>query len=227
MTTFVLVPGAGGSAWYWQRVVPLIERAGHEAIAVGLPAEDESAGLNEYADLIVGAAAGRDDVVLVGMSLGGFTVPMAAARRAVRSAVLVNAMIPVPGETAGQWWGNTGWAEAMRAAAEAGGYGPEFDEEEYFLHDVPPELLATGEKPRPEADAAFTSVCEFTDWPPVRAVAGADDRFFPPEFQRRQARDRLGIEADVLPGGHLMAVSRPDELATYLLASLTSTGLTS
>jgi hypothetical protein len=44
MTTFVLIPGAGGAAWYWHRVVPLIERAGHEAIAVDLPAEDESAG---------------------------------------------------------------------------------------------------------------------------------------------------------------------------------------
>ena len=25
MTSFVLVPGAGGSAWYWHRVAPLLE----------------------------------------------------------------------------------------------------------------------------------------------------------------------------------------------------------
>jgi hypothetical protein len=31
------------------------------------------------------------------------------------------------------------------------------------------------------------------------------------------ARDRLGVEADVLPGGHLMALSYPTELAGYLL----------
>lgn len=222
VTRFVLVPGAGGSAWYWHRVVPLIERAGHEAIAVELPADDESAGLAEYADLVAGAAAGRDDVVLAGLSLGGFTVPMAAARRPVRSVVLVNAMIPVPGETAGEWWGNTGSADAMRAAAEASGYSAEFDEEVYFLHDVPPDVLANGPQPRPEADAAFTSACEFTSWPPVRVVAGADDRFFPVEFQRRLARERLGVEADVLPGGHLMALARPGELAAYLLASVTS-----
>jgi hypothetical protein len=48
-------------------------------------------------------------------------------------------------------------------------------------------------------------------------VAGADDRFFPVEFQRRVARERLGIEADVLPGGHLVALARPDILARYLL----------
>lgn len=51
MTTFVLIPGAGGAAWYWHRVVPLIERAGHEAIAVDLPAEDESAGLPEVVEV--------------------------------------------------------------------------------------------------------------------------------------------------------------------------------
>ncbi len=33
---FVLIPGAGGAAWYWHRVVPLLQEAGHEAIAVDL-----------------------------------------------------------------------------------------------------------------------------------------------------------------------------------------------
>ena len=37
MASFVLVPGAGGMAWYWHRVVPLIRAAGHQAIAVDLP----------------------------------------------------------------------------------------------------------------------------------------------------------------------------------------------
>jgi len=33
------------------------------------------------------------------------------------------------------------------------------------------------------------------------------------------ARDRLGIEADVLPGGHLIAPSQPAGLASYLLSA--------
>ncbi|HYK30592.1 MAG TPA: alpha/beta hydrolase [Streptosporangiaceae bacterium] len=219
MTTFVLIPGAGGAAWFWHRVVPLIEQAGHEAIAVDLPADDESCGLPEYADQVASAAADREDVVLVGMSLGGFTAPMAAARLPTVRCVLVNAMIPVPGETAGAWWDNTGWAESMRAAAKAGGYGTDIDENVHFFHDVPAEILATGQAPRPEADAAFESVCEFESWPGVRVVAGAQDRFFPLGFQQKLARDRLGIEADVLPGGHLIALSRPEPLTSYLLTS--------
>jgi pimeloyl-ACP methyl ester carboxylesterase len=50
-------------------------------------------------------------------------------------------------------------------------------------------------------------------------VAGADDRFFPVEFQRRMARDHLGVEADVLPGGHLIALAQPASLARYLLGA--------
>ena len=43
MASFVLVPGAGGMAWYWHRVVPLLGSAGHQAIAVDLPGDDRDA----------------------------------------------------------------------------------------------------------------------------------------------------------------------------------------
>jgi pimeloyl-ACP methyl ester carboxylesterase len=218
MTTFVLIPGAGGVAWYWHRVVPLLRAAGHEAIAVDLPGDDPHAGLREYAGLVRAAMDGRSDVVLAAMSLGGFTAPL-VAEPPVSAMVFVNAMIPVPGETPGEWWDATGQAQARIAAAERGGYSPEFDLATYFLHDVPTEVLADGVPPRDEADAAFGSVCDFTAWPPVpvRAAAGADDRLFPAEFQRRVARERLGVEADLLPGGHLNALSQPGPLADYLL----------
>src|SRR5262252_2374300 len=220
--TFVLIPGAGGTAWYWHRVVPLLRQARHEAIAVDLPGDDPAAGLLEYTQLVVRAIGGRGNVVLVAQSLGAFTAPLVAAKIPVSSVVFVNAMIPRPGETPGEWWGNTGWDDARVAAARQGGYGTEFDLAVYFLHDVPPDVAAAGEPyQRPEADAAFGSVCDFTAWPsvPIRAVAGADDRFFPAGFQQALARDRLGIEADVLPGGHLIAMAQPAALASYLLGA--------
>jgi hypothetical protein len=221
MTTFALIPGAGGTAWYWHRIVPLLVAAGHQAVAVDLPGDDETAGLPEYASMVVAAVANAGDVVLVAQSLGGFTTPLVAEKIGVRGIVFVNAMIPVPGETPGAWWATTGWEQARVAAAERGGYGTDLDLAVYFLHDVPPEVAAAGEPyQRPEADVVFGSVCDFGSWPavPIRAVAGADDRFFPAAFQRGLARDRLGIEADVLPGGHLIALSQPDRLAAYLLA---------
>ena len=51
---------------------------------------------------------------------------------------------------------------------------------------------------------------------PTRVLVGRDDRFFPAAFQVRVARERLGIEADEMPGGHLAALSRPVELADRL-----------
>src|SRR5580658_3389136 len=140
--TFVLIPGAGGAAWYWHRVVPLLRGAGHEAIAVDLPGDDPTAGLPEYASLVSSAIGSRDNVVLVAMSLGGFTAPLVAAKVSVSAMVFVNAMIPRPGETPGEWWDDTGWSDARVAAAKQGGYRTEFDLAVYFLHDVPPDIAA-------------------------------------------------------------------------------------
>ena len=47
MTCFVLIPGSGGTAWYWSRVAPLLVAAGHEARPVDLPGDDEMAGIRE------------------------------------------------------------------------------------------------------------------------------------------------------------------------------------
>ena len=219
MRSFVLIPGAGGSAWLWGRVAALLVEAGHETIAVELPGNDEAAGLPRYTELVVDVIGARSEVVLVAGSLGGFTAPLVCEQVPVRELVLVNAMIPVPGETARDWWTHTGAHEAQDEAARAGGYGP-FDPFTYFLHDIDPEIIAEGEEhPPAEADIAFGSVCDFHAWPniAIRVLAGADDRFFPVDLQRRIARDRLGIEIDVLPGGHLLPLAKPRLVADYLL----------
>jgi pimeloyl-ACP methyl ester carboxylesterase len=53
-------------------------------------------------------------------------------------------------------------------------------------------------------------------WPdvPTRVLAGRHDRMFPLDFQRRIFREWLGIEVDVIDGGHMVAMSNPAELAT-------------
>ena len=222
MSTYLLVPGAGGAAWYWHRVVPLLLDAGHDAIAVDLPGDDPAAGLPEYAGLVVGAADGHEDVVLVAQSMGAFTALPACARLPVRRLVLNNAMVPLPGETAGDWWEHTGSGVARVAAAREHGYDEAFDLATYFLHDVPSDVAAAGaEHERPEADIAFGQPCPFDRWPdvPTTLLAGRDDRFFPLAFQRRVARERLGLEVEALPGGHLNALSEPEALAAALLAA--------
>jgi pimeloyl-ACP methyl ester carboxylesterase len=69
MSTFLLIPGAGGAAWYWHRVVAELQGADHAAIAVDLPGADPAAGLPEYVDLVLEAAEGQGEVVLVAQSM--------------------------------------------------------------------------------------------------------------------------------------------------------------
>ena len=221
MTTFVLIPGAGGNASYWRELVAELEGRGHEAIPVDIRQDDPALGLPEYADLVADAIGERPDVVLVAQSLGGFTAPMVAARRPVRMIVLLCAMIPLPGESPGEWWDATGSGPARLAADEAAGRDPEFDLERHFLHDLPDDVRAQmfqDPPPRQTADTIWAQPCDIERWPdvPTRVIAGRDDRFFPLEFQQRVSRERLGLEPDVLPGGHLLAKSRAADLADQL-----------
>ena len=91
MAFFVLVPGAGGMAWYWHRVVPLLGSARHQEVAVDLPADNRNAGLAAYAEIVIHAIAERSDAILVAQSLAGFTAPLVCARASVRTLILVNA----------------------------------------------------------------------------------------------------------------------------------------
>jgi pimeloyl-ACP methyl ester carboxylesterase len=206
-------------AWYWHRVVELLERAGHEALAVELPGDDKKADFDEYADIVARAAGGRASTILVAQSLAGFTAPLVCERSAISMLVFVNAMIPRPGERAGDWWENTGAVGARLAAARDGGYSAEFDVQTYFLHDVPPDILRTAPAPRQQADIVFSQPCRFRRWPevPTRVIASANDRFFPPEFQKRVASERLNTEVDIIPGGHLVALSNPHAVSDRLL----------
>jgi pimeloyl-ACP methyl ester carboxylesterase len=221
VTSYLLVPGAGGSAWYWHRVVAELTRRGQNAVAVELPGSDPSAGLEEYRDLIVAASAGLGkSVTLAAQSLGAFSAPLACDQVAVAELVLVNPMIPAPGETAGQWWDSVGWRAAAREMArrEARPEPDVNDLETLFFHDLPPELLElmrANPEAAAESAAVFAEPWPLSSWPevPTRVLSATDDRLFPVELQREVARARLGLNIETLPGGHLVALSQPAALA--------------
>jgi pimeloyl-ACP methyl ester carboxylesterase len=223
--SFVLVPGAGGNAGYWQLVEPLIRDAGFRGVAVSLP-NWPGATFADHADAIVAAAESAEDVTLVAQSMGAFSAPLAGERLPVSELVLLNAMIPAPGESAGEWWGNTNQAEAMRCNDVREGRDPDagFDAQSHFLHDLSPEVLAllSSSGDAEPVDSLFETGFALTHWPdvPTTVLAGRDDRFFPYEFQRRLARERLDLDAEPLPGGHLLALSQPDALVARLLRDL-------
>lgn len=224
MRTYVLVPGAGGSPWAWHRVAALLADAGHDVRSVDLPGADPDATLADHVELVVAAAQDADDLVLVAHSFGGFSASAAAARLAARELVLVNAMIPSPGESGAGWWRAVGQREARREAERAAGRDPAvpFSLEAVFLHDLPEELREQAPlHERDQAERAFTDPWPLAAWPsvPSRVVASDDDRLFPLALQQRVARERLGLDVVVVPGGHLNALSRPVELVDAITTS--------
>ncbi|MET8145746.1 alpha/beta hydrolase [Sphaerisporangium sp. NPDC005288] len=220
MTTYVLIPGAGSGSWYWHLVTAELRARGHDVVAPDLPCDDDSAGLDRYADTVVDAIGARTGLVVVAQSLGGFTAALVCERVPVDLLVLVTAMIPAPGETPGRWWAATGWEQARREQDERDGRAPD-DDIALFLHDVPPELAARAlARRRAQSATPFLEPWPLRAWPavPTRFLLCRDDRFFPAEFMRRVVGERLGIVPDEIDGGHGIALSRPEELADRLEA---------
>jgi pimeloyl-ACP methyl ester carboxylesterase len=224
MATFVLLPGAGSTSWYWHLVEPELRARGHDTLAVDLPVGDETAGLADYADVAVTtvqqAGPEREDLVVVAQSMGAFTAPVLATRVPTRMIVLVAPMTPAPGESPGEWWANTGHEQARRDAEAAGGApADDWDPVTMFLHDVPPDVAAeSADHVVEQAGRPFADPWPLAAWPdvPTRFLLCRHDRLFPAPFQRRLAAERLGITPDEMDGGHLPALAHPVELARYL-----------
>jgi hypothetical protein len=131
-------------------------------------------------------------------------------------------MIPARGERLGAWWDRTGFEPARRELWKREGRpaNVDFDVLWDFFHDVPSDVveaaLERGE--RRQSSRPFEETWPLDAWPPVRTrvLIARDDRFFPADFQRRVAHERLGIVPDEMPGGHLVALARPGELVDRL-----------
>ena len=224
MTTFVLIHGAATDSWYWGPLAADLRARGHRVIAPDMPVSDPSAGLTAYADAVVAGITGRnvehDDLVIVAHSFGGFVGPLVCERVKADLLVMLHAQIPTPGETPGEWWGGSGY-QTMRDSYDARPGVPSSDDPRAFaLHDSPIELVdeyLSGHQLE-QSDAPFGEPWPLSAWPqvPTRVLISREDHFFPAHFLRELARERLGIDADEMPGDHAPMLGHPHELATRL-----------
>jgi pimeloyl-ACP methyl ester carboxylesterase len=228
MATFGLVHGAGHGAWCWERLIPILEALGHRVFAMDLPCEDSTAGPGRYAEVVDRALPPANDLVLVGHSLAGLTVPLVAARRPVRRLVFLCALVP----------------EFRRSLADQVAADPElyhpvlrshpgrvttldgtvrFRDEaaarDVFCQDCTPEDVAwVFARLRPQAAAPRREPCPLSAWPTgERAyILCREDQAISPAWSRRVARERLGVEPIELDGSHSPFISRPSILAGVL-----------
>lgn len=223
MTYFVLIPGAGTDPRVYDATIAALRDLGHDAVAPPLPLSDSAAGPSDHADAVVEAIGDRAGLVVVAQSLGAFAGPLVAARLQADCLILLAPMIPRPGETAGEWWSNTGHEQAIAELIARHGamasWGPEALAE-VFLHDVDPEVARASEHlSGAPGGGMFSEPWPLEAWPdvPTWVLVPRFDRLFPADFQRRVARDRLGLEIELMNGGHVPMLSRPSELAERLV----------
>ncbi|HZC32217.1 MAG TPA: alpha/beta hydrolase [Candidatus Bathyarchaeia archaeon] len=223
-----LVHGSYHGAWCWDFLRPELERLGHRVIAMDLPISDPSLGAADYAKAVDDTLEPDSEPMLVGHSMAGLVIPLVAARRPVRRLVFLAAFLPSPGRSAGEqrateaidgripprtaeWTdlGNDVWMVGPNTATEI------------FFQDAPPAVARWATKRlRPQAYRVLTETTPLTTWPAIesRSIVCRDDRAINPEWVRLAARERLGIEAIEIGGGHSPFLTRPAELARVLNA---------
>ncbi|CAI9411827.1 alpha/beta fold hydrolase [Nocardioides sp. T2.26MG-1] len=221
MTTFALLHGSGDGGWSWHLVQDALRERGHETVAPDLPTDRDEATWDDCVAVVAEAVGEAGDLVVVGHSAGGFVVPLVAQELGARLQVYVAGMVPWPGETAGDWFDNLGWSEAVaEQAGRDGGLTGSADPIVAFYEDVPAELAAEAiARERPTSERLGETPWPMPALPDVSAtyVVTARDRFLPPSVQRRAAVDRLGVTApDEIDAGHCVHLSRPEELADLL-----------
>ncbi|MBX6313503.1 MAG: alpha/beta hydrolase [Isosphaeraceae bacterium] len=221
MGTLGLVHGGGLGAWCWEMLLPELEKRGLHAATVDLPFEDQSAGAARFAEAVLDAFAGIEDLVLVGHSFAGLITPLVAARRPVQRLIFIHSLLPRPGlSVADQLAAEPDLFNPDMLATQ----GPWWEEEaiatRFLFHDCPAEVAHRAfARLRPmESQLAMTEVTPLEAWPgvPCAYILCTDDRTATPAWARRAARERLGVDPIEIPGGHCPFLSRPRQLAEVL-----------
>lgn len=228
MTTFALVHGAWHGAWCWERLVPELETRGHRAITMDLPSDDPTETFETYADVIVEAMRDSQaaDIVLVGHSLAGMTVPLAAARHPIHRLVYLCALPAIPGLSFVDQLGtekmlNMGYVAGMGEADAQGRRGwADADLARQFMYadcdaDTAESAIA---RLRPQAQSPYSIPCPLGSYPdvPTTYIVCSDDQLVNPEWSRDFAHRGLDADLIELSGSHSPFMSRPADLASVL-----------
>ncbi len=234
MSTFVLVHGGWNGGWCWEKVVPLLEEAGHEAEAPDLPGSGDDptpipeVSLQGYADWISGVLdAQSEPVVLVGHSSGGVVISQAAEQRPdkVKLLVYLAAFLLRDGETLFSVAENeTGSLILPNLVMSEDGASATIREDvikEALFHDCSDED-AERAKSRfaPQALAPFVTPLALTEENfgrvPRVYIETLQDRAVSPSFQK-EMYERLPCQKVVsMDTSHSPFFSAPEDLAGHL-----------
>ena len=225
MTHFILIHGASHGAWCWEFVVPLLEadsRVG-EVIAVDLPGHGdlhtlkplEQITLDDYVSHVVDVIEDRnlEDVLMVGHSLAGLTLPLVAHRvhERLRRVIFMASANPKKGQTV---------IDLMQHPLSPLQRG--ISMETMFCNDLDPEktqwLMSQLVDEPPQLMETPVEVGQVPLGLATTYILLEQDETLPPEIQREQAQNAHVDEVVTLDTGHSAFAAKPDELAALLLS---------
>jgi pimeloyl-ACP methyl ester carboxylesterase len=220
---FALVHGAYHGAWCWDLLRQELERDGHSTSAVDLPCEDVDAGAERYAEVVVQAIPKGLSAVLVGHSLGGLTIPVAASMTPTLMTAYLCALVPVPGLSfdAQHVQIGTGFHPTEPGVGHEDGSSswPTAGAIEVFYNDCDPRIASDAAAHlRRQFWRVTQEITPLREWPATRSayILCTGDRMVSAVYGASAARNILGIEPVEMAGGHSPFLSRPRELAEVL-----------
>ena len=205
---YCLIHGSGQGPDGWKLLAHELEQRGHSVLTPAFQISRTDQGLAWHAETIVNALdrSGMKpvDVVCVAHSASGMYLPLIAERYSPGQMVFLAAVVPRPGVSfVAQFRSdpsmfNPAWV----------GQNPRDGKValDFVFHDCPPDRLdwAMSTRLMFYAKRAVEEPCPLRLWPSVPSayIVCADDRTIAPAWQRKAARELLGVEPVELPGGH-------------------------
>ena len=229
-----MVHGGWHGAWCWEKVVPLLERAGHEVVALDLPGHGQDrtpaaqVTLQSYADRVAEVLdAQPEPVVLVGHSLGGVAISQAAEQRpdGIEKLVYLCALLLPGGKSASEASGEDGGSVIFENAEVQGDLGriviTEKGLREALYHDCPEEDFERARSlvtPQPIAPLGTPVEVTEENFGRVRRtyIRTTQDRAISPAAQEKMYTALPCEEVLSMPTGHLPFFAAPETLAEYL-----------
>jgi pimeloyl-ACP methyl ester carboxylesterase len=225
-TNIVLVHGVWADGSSWNKVIPILENAGHRVIAVQLPLNslaDDVATVKRAIDLVGGP------VTLVGHSYGGFVITNAGYNNQnVTGLVYVSAFGPDEGESTANFVDVAKLPPGL-LVFDSGGFAyinPEMFHQA-FVQDAnatEAQIMAVVQKPAHQSILTAPSGPPAWKQLPTWFEVSESDRIIPPDAQRQFAQ-RMNATTISLNSSHASLVTHPDEIAQLILnATKGSTG---
>jgi pimeloyl-ACP methyl ester carboxylesterase len=215
----VLVHGAWADGSSWAKVIPLLEKAGLNAVAVQNPLtslDDDLAATKRAIAMQVGP------VILVGHSWAGVVITEAGADPKVAGLVYVAAFAPDSGQAVGDLGKDfpapPGAAE-IRPAADGYLTLTTKGVMEFFAPDLPVaqrKLIAATQGAT--NGAVFGAKVANVAWKtkPAWYIVAANDRMIQPDLERKLAKT-INAKTITLPSSHVVMLSHPAEVAKLII----------